>query len=87
MAFKSTGNAYCVVPTCLHSWPLYFLCFEFSEYLDESMLIPKNTSVLIHRAQDGLASDLSLHKSTIKWNMFKLKPAILMLLCRLQKNI
>ncbi|CAF1929485.1 BnaC05g51250D [Brassica napus] len=42
MAFKSTGNAYCV-------WPLYFLCFEFSEYLDESMLIPKNTSVLIHR--------------------------------------
>nr|VDC69758.1 unnamed protein product [Brassica rapa] len=49
MAFKSTGNAYCVVPTCLHSWPLYFLCFEFSEYLDESMLIPKNTSVLIHQ--------------------------------------
>ncbi|CAN7116101.1 unnamed protein product, partial [Brassica rapa subsp. narinosa] len=49
MAFKSTGNAYCVVPTCLHSWPLYFLCFEFSEYLDESMLIPKNTSVLIQQ--------------------------------------
>ena len=26
-----------------------FLCFEISEYLDEAMLIPKNTSVLIRR--------------------------------------
>ncbi|KAF3560099.1 hypothetical protein F2Q69_00014885 [Brassica cretica] len=32
------------------------------EYLDESILIPKNSSVLIHESQDGLASDLSLHK-------------------------
>ncbi|KAH0879257.1 hypothetical protein HID58_066651 [Brassica napus] len=112
MAFKSTGkatphqqtglSAYCV-------WPLYFLCFEFSEYLDESMLIPKNTSVLIHRvpgrphvrlitAQEYILTDLLIPsalfsylanrlESRIKWNMFKLKPAILMLLCRLQQNI
>lgn len=26
-----------------------FSVFEFSEYLDEAMLIPKNTSVLIRR--------------------------------------
>jgi hypothetical protein len=41
---------YCV--SCQYDcnlWPLYVLCFEFSEYLDEAMLIPKNTSVLIRR--------------------------------------
>lgn len=32
---------------CFYS--LYVLCFAISEYLDEAMLIPKNTSVLIRR--------------------------------------
>lgn len=35
-------------------WSIYSIsqkcfCFEISEYLDEDMLIPKNTSVLIRR--------------------------------------